>query len=274
MLISRQKQSKLDSIVNNSYLAFAVALVGIEALSEEDQMKAASLGLGFMATKPWMEQLYLVARGKILPSNPNERFNTLVSRMSNVNLPIIDDSSAYTVEHAKAMAVEALENTKFQLKSKVRNEILRANAEARELRAVHGLVESDARRDLVNRITALVAGGAIAALFAKEIISTITNTVNSSVVDELKLKAAMSGKNTSDVLVFKQVVWDNRLSAECRKLHTNPDGSPKIYTMAELEANGTNVGKPKSQWKAVIGGTHPNCRCALKQATEDILSKK
>lgn len=38
-------------------------------------------------------------------------------------------------------------------------------------------------------------------------------------------------------------------------------GVPRIFTAAELVANGTNVGKPAKSWKATIWPVHPWCRC-------------
>ncbi len=38
---------------------------------------------------------------------------------------------------------------------------------------------------------------------------------------------------------------------------------PRVYYLDELEANGTNVGRKASEWRACIGPTHPSCRCCL-----------
>lgn len=38
---------------------------------------------------------------------------------------------------------------------------------------------------------------------------------------------------------------------------------PILFELGELKANGTNIGKKVTNWKAVIGATHPFCRCEL-----------
>lgn len=52
----------------------------------------------------------------------------------------------------------------------------------------------------------------------------------------------------------------------CIRLYTK-DGfvgsEPIIYTLGELRANGTNIGRKTAEWKPVIGATHPWCRCTL-----------
>lgn len=35
--------------------------------------------------------------------------------------------------------------------------------------------------------------------------------------------------------------------------------TPRVYKMSELMGNGTNIGKKRSDWKATVDNTHPNC---------------
>jgi len=49
----------------------------------------------------------------------------------------------------------------------------------------------------------------------------------------------------------------------CISLYKNPDGSPKMFTTAQLRANGTNIGRKAKSWKPVIPPMHPFCRCQV-----------
>lgn len=51
----------------------------------------------------------------------------------------------------------------------------------------------------------------------------------------------------------------------CIRLYlTSGVGSkPRVFTLEELIANGTNVGRKVADWKAVLGSMHPHCRCHL-----------
>lgn len=49
----------------------------------------------------------------------------------------------------------------------------------------------------------------------------------------------------------------------CRKLYLDSDGRPKIFSLAELEGNGTNFGLKRSEWLPVVGPAHPFCHCSL-----------
>ena len=43
---------------------------------------------------------------------------------------------------------------------------------------------------------------------------------------------------------------------------------PRIFTIEELRANGSNVGRKVNEWKATIGPIHPHCRCTANEVPE------
>lgn len=50
----------------------------------------------------------------------------------------------------------------------------------------------------------------------------------------------------------------------CKRLYLERDGmTPKIFTLAELMANGTNIGKKVAEWKPTLGIIHAHCQCQL-----------
>lgn len=75
-------------------------------------------------------------------------------------------------------------------------------------------------------------------------------------------------KKGDRALVFKDVY--SGACKHCIKFYlTNGIGSkPRIFTLEELEANGSNVGKKQSDWKPTISSTHPHCRCSLRSVPE------
>ncbi len=62
-----------------------------------------------------------------------------------------------------------------------------------------------------------------------------------------------------DINVAKQPAPD--ACPDCNRLHltAGPGSPPKIFRLSELQANGTNVGKKRNAWKAVVGAVHPWC---------------
>ena len=67
---------------------------------------------------------------------------------------------------------------------------------------------------------------------------------------------------TPDDLMFRQT--SAMACKDCLRLFKNPDGTPKLYTRAEIAASdqlGPNRG-PREEWTVKIGAIHPNCVCA------------
>ena len=52
---------------------------------------------------------------------------------------------------------------------------------------------------------------------------------------------------------------------DCVRLHltAGPGSKPRIFSLADLEANGSNIGVKRHAWKAVVGPVHPWCGCEL-----------
>lgn len=48
---------------------------------------------------------------------------------------------------------------------------------------------------------------------------------------------------------------------ECVRLFRNEDGTHKVFSIAELEANGTNEGRLRENWLPTLYPVHPNCEC-------------
>ena len=74
-----------------------------------------------------------------------------------------------------------------------------------------------------------------------------------------QIKRAHGAKAEAYKIVFDQAC------ETCVTLYlTDGMGSqPKVFTIDELIANGSNIGRKKNDWKPVIGATHPWCRCQL-----------
>lgn len=66
------------------------------------------------------------------------------------------------------------------------------------------------------------------------------------------------------------VLTDTGRCKDCARLYETQDGSPKIFTLSELESNGTNAFRNHSKqggihihWVPVIPPSHPRCWCKL-----------
>jgi hypothetical protein len=73
----------------------------------------------------------------------------------------------------------------------------------------------------------------------------------------------------ADAKVYKDVYEEACESCVELYLEDGLGSAPKIFTLKELWKNGNNIGVKKSDWKPVIGSTHPWCRCTLSHVPEN-----
>ena len=98
--------------------------------------------------------------------------------------------------------------------------------------------------------------------YLKNTISYVSESaLNEGKVEEIKKKT----DNNKDIFITKVPILDERLCSSCRKAYLNSDGTPKIFKLSEIEANGTNIGKKQKDWLPVVGMMHPHCRCLLQE---------
>lgn len=276
MLVGLDLLKRIEEIIERAYTDFTYRLIGADFLTDEQKVQVEALGF-IVGRRPLLELLYLLVRQINSPNYKKDvGLNMLLDQiaLSGV-LPTLRDTDQYTLDHAKASVHEAIEASKAQLKKQIKYQVLSVNSEYKEKQAAtqitsipeeHAKIEVSGNK-LLKGLTYAAVGGLAFRLFRKDFTSAMTTMINSAVVDQVTsqiLQSVSGGPQSSDPVVYKQVVRDDRLSPECRQFHTHPNWEPRLYQLSELIANGTNVGKPKSAWKAVIGPTHPNCRCILK----------
>lgn len=87
--------------------------------------------------------------------------------------------------------------------------------------------------------------------------------VSESAFDEGKAVQIKEDSIFDDPYVYKVPIEDERLCKACKSAYLNEDGSPKIYRLSELEANGSNIGLKPNEWKPTLGQLHLHCRCIL-----------
>jgi hypothetical protein len=240
-----------------------IMLIGYDVLSEEDKQKAAAFGL-VQINKPLVESLYAIARSRSIESQRRSvKLRDLISLAGLTTLlPITSDTQAYTVEHAKREFYDTLINSRDELKKRTRQAALKTNDEYHKLQIANS---PKAKSESIAGMLAMGAGilASVTSNFTRAATVGLTNLVNNAAADEAETSAMILGVKKDELRVYKRVINDGKLCGWCSSFYTNKDGSPKVYTIKELAENGTNDGRPKSDWKPVLGSTHPRCRCQL-----------
>jgi hypothetical protein len=269
MLIGKKIFARIDEIVEAAYLGFLFDVIGDDFFSQEQKTKIESLGL-LIGRKPLIELLYMLVRNR--PTEGYRDDKTLGQLLEEIGmsgvLPIINDTQQYTVDHAKAALMTGMEDVKKELQKRVKREILRINKEFKDLTVTQRYetpkLEEKKKHDYTLALFAALAGVGtlIQSNFARLFSSELTDLINGAVADEAVTEAMLNQTKPGDTLVYKLTKDDGRVCDWCHRFYTD-NGMAIVYTLAQLQANGTNDGKPKSQWKPVVGKTHPRCRCQL-----------
>jgi len=56
-------------------------------------------------------------------------------------------------------------------------------------------------------------------------------------------------------------ITESGACVHCLRLFRDEDGLPRVFSAAELLANGTNVGRKAADWLPTVWPVHPNCQC-------------
>ena len=88
-----------------------------------------------------------------------------------------------------------------------------------------------------------------------------------------EVEAIMNGespfsKDKGDTMVY--IRPSKTACNKCKQLYLEKDGvTPRVFSVAELVANGSNYGKKQADWKACVPPLHPNCMCVLNVKPKD-----
>ena len=269
MLTDRGFYQRIDSLVDRAYIPLMIMLVGYDLTRPDyrDQLEEAHRSYQRMAL---ITMLYVLLRNRPPEGYQKDaKLNRLLDSIAGLSIPILNDAQQATLDTAAAAMMDALESTKQEIKKQLRQKIVEINRQHRQdvaVNRVESVSQVQRRKDLLrDSLIAYIPTIMTSAqeVFERSFGSALTDTINDVVVDAATAESLFTGVPPSDVIVFKKVVDDESLCRWCRKFYQNPDGSPVLFTLAELQANGSNYGKPKSEWKPTIGKTHVRCRCML-----------
>jgi hypothetical protein len=275
MLINNEIFNKIDEIVERSYIDFTFDIIGDKFFTTEQKRQLEGLGL-IIGNRPLIELLYILVRQRSVPGYHSDKtFQQIINEVAQTGaLPIINDTHLYSIDHAKLQIQEAIEDTKKEIKKKVKQVLLKVNNDYKNDIAVSRITSipdqskkiEHSLHELKKQLNPLKIG--IGMAFLRAFTTAITNTINNAVIDEASIQGMVNQENPKDIKVYKQVMSDGRLCNWCSHFYTNPNGTPKIYSLKELQANGSNDGKAKGAWLPTVGATHPRCRCQLKYFTQ------
>lgn len=258
MLLTPEQLAEIQQIVLDYHNAFAVHLLGDDAVSEEVLKRLKYLGI-FDPEMTAIDDVYKF--GRLLAKL--EKKSTVTMGYKAYKERMKKDPIALTPAEVRgvkfavqkcAQHITKLGNT---VTASVTNAVTGADRALRVQEIQDVVTRNIARRKSVSSLITDLRWSQKdwARDWARVAVTEKNNALQHGIADHYHSKFG------GDSLVAKRPMPD--ACPQCKKHYLDEAGNPKIFKLSELEANGDNVGKKQADWLPVVGSLHPSCRCPL-----------
>lgn len=271
MIISKEKLEKIRNIIRQRYNYLKIKFGGPDVLSVEEIKELEAEGLLTPGESVSMiEDAYHIGRARNDTRKPADREDMSLSQFEQrlkVRSTPITDAEKYALEHAKESMGSAITSLGNKFKTFADSVIANNNLDYRnsiltdEMKPV--IFEGIERGDTIAQIASDLRDktGEAYRDWKRVAATEISSAMNLGEADAIVERNP--GKDSQEIYVFKYVNKDGATCKHCKRAYLNFDGSPKIFKLSELQANGNNYGVKAADYKPTIGPLHPLCRCHL-----------
>jgi len=275
MILTSDQIKELSKIIKDHVDYFTWSIMGEQSVSEEDLQRMKDEGLLPPEVDLDMIQ-YSFVLGKLESLLTNDEYEDLPFEDLKVEASKYRTRTSY--EKNMVSAIRASAGDKIQsLGDKIKNGVLTEVRQQEEKQIIRDVLEQGVKgnrtvvqlshdlysvlKDAPIKDFLEVASTEMSDARTKGYIAAVLN-------EEGKFEGTTDGLDTE---VFFHVLPD--ACPECKKSYLNADGTPRIFKLKDLMANGTNVGVPKKlrtvgstgdqPVRAVLSPAHPFCYCIL-----------
>jgi hypothetical protein len=265
VVTNKETIEKIRRIIDKHYKRLTISVLGASSFTNEELRQLETLGVDINNPESFIELVY--NHNFVNPALEVDKPTSVEDMRIQQNMPGVvpkGEAHDYTIESLNDKTKQLIDKLKSNVQTSIEgiiyqnNDDYKRNAlqnldrtfEADELIKESSLATvkqklrdtaKDANRDW-QRVALTEMGNAIGAASVDRIVSLNTE------------------KDLDTVYVYRLPVNDEKTCKYCRRFYNDDDGSPKVYKLSTLLANGTNYGKKTDQWQPVTGSTHPNSR--------------
>ncbi len=260
MVLKKSVIEKIKGIIEKHHASFLVGMLGHKVLTATQLRKLKEAGIDVSNKESFIENLY---HHNYLNEHGSAEAPTSVQEMEAQQEDAIMPKEAEhdaSREHLNANMQQLIEKQQQEVLSRVEG-IIRERNNKFKFDKARSLLDVSKDKSLVGLKVELRDYSRDASRNWVRIVNTeVSNAVSLGSVDRI----VDDNKNVDlkDVLVYRIVVNDSALCTFCRKFYRDKDGSPKLYRMNDLLANGSNFGKKRADWLPTAMATHPSERCS------------
>ena len=251
MVISREKINKIRALIVSKYNSLIFKLTGKSILTDEEIQKLFDDGLiDVGADTSLIKEGYYIGRARNT-LDPRLRDNMTLNQFNrdlrHQGEPL-NDKQLFAIEHIENSTGNLLAGVRDATKTTIEHIINQQNIDFRNesldniIRPI--LVEGIKKQRSIQQIAKDLrdATGDNFRNFKRVVVTELTNAMNLGEADAIIERN--KGVSLDNIYVYKRVNKDNGTCEHCKKAYLLKDSLiPRVFTMAELQANGSNYGK-------------------------------
>lgn len=258
MNLTDEQLVRLRQTIEDAHTAFAIKIYGRKVVPPEvyDRLKAA----GLVTDKDGQAAQDSYAYGKVLqalntPQAANMSFADFQGYLRKHPIPLTDAEQ-------RAVGIAAARGAQYirGLGNKISTETgqLVINADAEQRRRLQGEIKTEVAQGIANRQTRAEIKSNIGHKtgdWTRDLDRIAATEVSVAMNEGLASQLQQEQGNDVEVAVRSR----RGCCPQCEAAYKGPDGAPIIFRLADLQGNGTNVGKKRADQVPVVPPYHPNC---------------
>jgi len=267
MLLTPVEIQELLKLIDRYTTTFVAHHVGTDILMPDDLLLLQKAGINISSIKSYSSNVEQAFKFGILSemmiSPQLMSYPQLRAKLSNPMIVPLNSKEKGALLSLKQQTYNDLTGMKEKMKKDVTDQLVFADKKLNEVK--HSRVVTDAvslaiqERKGVRSVVSEI--GHATGQWNKDL-GRIAEFVLHTAMDEGKA-AGIERRSGVNALVYKDVYPGACFSCIRLYLSGGANSAPKIFKLSEIKGNGTNIGKKQKDWKAVLGGVHPWCRCTI-----------
>jgi hypothetical protein len=267
MVTKRETLEKIAKIIGKHYARLMISVLGKDALTAEELKEAQEAGIDTSNEESLMTLIYNhnFINHPIDDITPRS-VEDMKAQQSVTGLVPKGEAHDYTTQNLNDKTKQLINKMKLDATTRLQG-IIRENNDTYKMNALQNLNRDENVDELVKesslgklRQKLRDASGDGNRDWMRVAVTEMSNAIGIASVDRIVSDNATA--DLEDVFVYRITVKDAKTCKWCNRFYTDSDGSPKVYKLSTLLANGSNYGKKTDSWEPVIGATHPNERCS------------
>lgn len=273
-MLTPDQVNQIMGLLDKQLIFFASKTLGSHVLTEQEKSVLADHGIDYNRaydpTKDVVElNFHLGLLSNILSKTEakNLEYKDLVKYIQSGQHIALSERERFTIDSLKMQSMADIRSHRgkiFQdINGVVNNELGNLKADQQEFikeTILQGTRERKGRKTIAREIVKLT--GDWSRNFDKSV-----QYISHTALNEGRA-AMMERRYGSEAKVYFQVQQDACEQCVKHYLTAGAGSEPKIFTLKELQQNGSNIGRKQGEWKPVLHALHVHCRCLATEYIE------